>query len=199
VSGAVPHAVQAPDVDLAWVGALSPALPARAARSYNDAVTYGELFLQNEYEMSCYNLDEADVGEQVPAALLTERWPPRHTPLIPQPAFPAGCPRLPAACSGARRPTRASPPSPRPPQRQRFALFDAEARRLLAKRLPVPAYDHLLKLSHTFNILDARGAVGVTERADCFATMRALAREVTGGNSRADGRRDIPEGRVPNP
>jgi hypothetical protein len=44
----------------------------------------------------------------------------------------------------------------------------------------VPAYDHLLKLSHTFNVLDARGAVGVTERADCFATMRALAREVTG-------------------
>jgi glycyl-tRNA synthetase len=44
----------------------------------------------------------------------------------------------------------------------------------------VPAYDHLLKLSHTFNILDARGAVGVTERANCFATMRALAREVTG-------------------
>lgn len=50
---------------------------------------------------------------------------------------------------------------------------------MLAKRLPVPAYDHLLKLSHTFNILDARGAVGVTERANCFATMRALAREVT--------------------
>jgi hypothetical protein len=34
---------------------------------YNDAVTYGELFLQNEYEMSCYNLDEADVAEQVRA------------------------------------------------------------------------------------------------------------------------------------
>jgi hypothetical protein len=31
---------------------------------YSDAVTYGELFLQNEYEMSCYNLDEADVAEQ---------------------------------------------------------------------------------------------------------------------------------------
>jgi hypothetical protein len=55
-----------------------------------------------------------------------------------------------------------------------------EARRLLALRLPIPAYDHLLKLSHTFNLLDARGAVGVTERATCFATMRSLAREVTG-------------------
>lgn len=91
-------------------------------------------------------------------------------------------------------------PSPRPllhpplssrAQRQRFALFDAEARRLLGKRLPVPAYDHLLKLSHAFNILDARGAVGVTERADCFATMRGLAREVTGATS------GCPRARVP--
>lgn len=54
---------------------------------------------------------------------------------------------------------------------------------MLAKRLPVPAYDMLLKCSHAFNVLDARGAVGVTERADCFATMRALAREVTGNNT----------------
>jgi len=61
----------------------------------------------------------------------------------------------------------------------RFDLFEAEARRLLADRLPVPAYDHLLKLSHCFNVLDARGAVGVTERANCFATLRALSREVT--------------------
>ncbi len=51
---------------------------------------------------------------------------------------------------------------------------------MLDKRLPVPAYDHLLKLSHTFNLLDARGAVGMTERAECFATMRNLARQVTG-------------------
>lgn len=53
---------------------------------------------------------------------------------------------------------------------------------MLDKRLPVPAYDHLLKLSHTFNLLDARGAVGMTERADCFATMRNLARQVTGAS-----------------
>ena len=59
-----------------------------------------------------------------------------------------------------------------------------EARRLLAKRLPVPAYDHLLKLSHVFNVMDARGAVGVTERQTCFATLRGLAREVTGVRSR---------------
>ena len=51
---------------------------------------------------------------------------------------------------------------------------------MLDRRLPVPAYDHLLKLSHTFNLLDARGAVGMTERAECFAAMRNLARQVTG-------------------
>lgn len=55
-----------------------------------------------------------------------------------------------------------------------------EAKRLLEQRLPIPAYDHLLKLSHVFNVLDARGAVGVTERQACFATLRALARQVTG-------------------
>lgn len=54
-----------------------------------------------------------------------------------------------------------------------------EATRLLERRLPIPAFDHLLKLSHAFNILDARGAVGVTERANCFAALRALARQVT--------------------
>lgn len=63
--------------------------------------------------------------------------------------------------------------------RQRFQLAGEEAKALLAARLPVPAYDMLLKMSHSFNVLDARGAVGVTERADCFASMRALAREVT--------------------
>jgi len=58
--------------------------------------------------------------------------------------------------------------------------YAQEAKRLLEQRLPIPAYDHLLKLSHVFNILDARGAVGVTERQACFATLRSLARQVTG-------------------
>jgi glycyl-tRNA synthetase alpha subunit len=40
---------------------VAPLLP---CCRYSDEVTYGELFLQNEYEMSCYNLDEADVAEQ---------------------------------------------------------------------------------------------------------------------------------------
>lgn len=74
---------------------------------YAPGVTYGEMFLQNEYEMSVYNLDSADVQGQ----------------------------------------------------RERFDLYEKEARKMLEQRLPVPAYDHLLKLSHTFNIMDARGAV----------------------------------------
>jgi glycyl-tRNA synthetase len=63
---------------------------------------------------------------------------------------------------------------------QRFTLYDDESKRMLAKRLPVPAYDQLLKCSHAFNVLDARGAVGVTERATFFARMRTLARECAG-------------------
>jgi hypothetical protein len=51
---------------------------------------------------------------------------------------------------------------------------------MLEARLPVPAYDFLLKLSHVFNVMDARGAVGVTERQSCFATLRALSRQITG-------------------
>ncbi len=73
-----------------------------------------------------------------------------------------------------------------------------EARRLLEARLPIPAYDHLLKLSHVFNVLDARGAVGVTERQACFATLRALARQVTGGGHQL-GQTEAPSRRLPLP
>ncbi|HVK20070.1 MAG TPA: glycine--tRNA ligase [Actinokineospora sp.] len=63
-------------------------------------------------------------------------------------------------------------------QRRLFEEYAAEARRLLDLRLPVPAHIHVLKCSHTFNVLDARGAVSTTERAKAFARMRGLAREV---------------------
>eukprot|EP00252_Welwitschia_mirabilis_P027399 TRINITY_DN9388_c0_g1_i1.p1 TRINITY_DN9388_c0_g1~~TRINITY_DN9388_c0_g1_i1.p1 ORF type:complete len:1071 (-),score=218.29 TRINITY_DN9388_c0_g1_i1:229-3441(-) len=58
-----------------------------------------------------------------------------------------------------------------------FELFDEEARWLLSKGLPIPAYDHVLKVSHVFNILDARGFIGVTERARFFGRMRSLTRQ----------------------
>jgi glycyl-tRNA synthetase len=62
--------------------------------------------------------------------------------------------------------------------RQMFGLYEAEARAALAQGLVLPAYDYVLKCSHTFNVLDTRGAIGVTERAASFGRMRALARQV---------------------
>ncbi|CAB41128.1 aminoacyl-t-RNA synthetase [Arabidopsis thaliana] len=92
---------------------------------YADGITYGELFLENEKEMSSYYLEHASVD------------------------------RL----------------------QKHFDYFDEEARSLLALGLPIPAYDQLLKTSHAFNILDARGFIGVTERARYFGRMRSLARQ----------------------
>ncbi len=60
----------------------------------------------------------------------------------------------------------------------RFAEYEEECRRLLERRLPLPAYDQVLKCSHTFNLLDARGALSATERAAYIGRVRTLAREV---------------------
>ena len=57
-----------------------------------------------------------------------------------------------------------------------FDVYEREAQRLLDARLILPAYDYLLKCSHIFNLLDARGAVGVAERASLMGRCRALAR-----------------------
>ncbi|RXH93417.1 hypothetical protein DVH24_013993 [Malus domestica] len=92
---------------------------------YADGITYGELFLENEKEMSAYYLENAGV---------------HHL-------------------------------------QKHFDLFEEEARSLLASGLAIPAYDQLLKTSHSFNILDSRGFVGVTERARYFGRMRSLARQ----------------------
>ncbi len=62
--------------------------------------------------------------------------------------------------------------------REMYRLFEAEARNALAAGLVIPAHDYVLRCSHTFNVLDARGAIGVTERASFFARMRDLARQV---------------------
>ena len=59
-----------------------------------------------------------------------------------------------------------------------FDLYTREAARLVELRLPVPAHTYVLKSSHAFNVLDARGAVSTTERARAFSTMRRLARDV---------------------
>jgi len=56
--------------------------------------------------------------------------------------------------------------------------YEAEARNCLAANLVVPAHDYVLRCSHTFNLLDTRGAIGVTERATYFRRMRDLSRRV---------------------
>lgn len=92
----------------------------------NGTVTYGDVFHQNEVEMSQYNFQEADV------------------------------PYL-------------------------FGSFDQceqEALRLVEKNLPLPAYEMVMKASHTFNLLDARHAISVTERQRYILRVRTLARAV---------------------
>jgi glycyl-tRNA synthetase alpha chain len=58
-----------------------------------------------------------------------------------------------------------------------FDDFEREALRFLEKGLVYPAYDYVLKCSHTFNVLDARGAISVSERASYIARVRNLARK----------------------
>ncbi|NPV75253.1 MAG: glycine--tRNA ligase subunit beta [Anaerolineae bacterium] len=59
-----------------------------------------------------------------------------------------------------------------------YAIYEAEAEAALAQGLILPAHDYILKCSHTFNILDTRGAIGVTERQAFFGRMRELTRRV---------------------
>ena len=71
-----------------------------------------------------------------------------------------------------------------------YSLYEAEANLALEKGLVLPAHDYILKLSHAFNILDARGAVGVTERQAMFGKMRDLSHRVAEdlpGAARRDG------------
>ncbi|HSF47809.1 MAG TPA: glycine--tRNA ligase subunit alpha [Burkholderiales bacterium] len=59
-----------------------------------------------------------------------------------------------------------------------FNDYEAEAQKLMHANLPLPAYERVLDAAHTFNLLDARGAISVTERAGYIGRIRALARAV---------------------
>ncbi|HVQ60872.1 MAG TPA: glycine--tRNA ligase subunit alpha, partial [Burkholderiales bacterium] len=59
-----------------------------------------------------------------------------------------------------------------------FGEFESEAKRLIEAQCVLPAYEMVLKSSHAFNLLDARGAISVTERAAYIGRVRALARAV---------------------
>jgi len=99
------------------------------ANSPQGNVTYGDVFLQNEIEMSRYNFQEADVP------------------------FLFTC----------------------------FDKYESECQRLIEAKLPLPAYEMVLKASHTFNLLDARHAISVTERQRFILRVRTLARAVAQG------------------
>jgi glycyl-tRNA synthetase alpha chain len=61
---------------------------------------------------------------------------------------------------------------------QHFGQFEAEAKRLVEVQCVLPAYEMVIRCSHAFNLLDARGAISVTERAAFIGRVRALARTV---------------------
>ncbi len=90
---------------------------------WNDKVTYGQIFHQNEVEQSKYNFELSD------ANMLLDL----------------------------------------------FDKYEAESKKLCAEGLPRPAYEYCLKCSHTFNMLDARGAISITERATYIGRVRNLA------------------------
>ena len=89
-------------------------------------VTYGDVFHQNEVEMSAYNFDHANVE------------------------FLFKC----------------------------FETYELECQKLIELNLPLPAYEMVLKASHTFNLLDARHAISVTERQRYILRVRTLSRAV---------------------
>lgn len=91
-----------------------------------EPVTYGDVFHQNEVEMSHFNFTHANVEFLF----------------------------------------------------QSFDVYEAEANRLMAQNLPLPAYEMVMKASHAFNLLDARQAISVTERQRYILRVRTLAREV---------------------
>ncbi|MDH4227303.1 MAG: glycine--tRNA ligase subunit alpha [Deltaproteobacteria bacterium] len=62
-----------------------------------------------------------------------------------------------------------------------FDMYEKESKRLLEKGLVLPAYDFCMKCSHTFNLLDARGAISVAERTNYIARVRGLAKGAAEG------------------
>jgi glycyl-tRNA synthetase alpha chain len=107
--------------DLVWTNAATDA-GGEAGR----ALSYGDVYHQNEVEQSTYNFEQSNATELF----------------------------------------------------KLFAFFEGEAKRLLEARLPLPGYEMILKAAHTFNLLDARGAISVTERAAYIGRIRTLSRLV---------------------
>lgn len=96
------------------------------SKTSRGTVTYGDVFHQNEVEMSTYNFEQANVE-----ALFKQ-----------------------------------------------FDYYESEAQHLIAMQLPLPAYEMVIKASHSFNLLDARKAISVTERQRYILRVRQLSRAV---------------------
>jgi glycyl-tRNA synthetase alpha chain len=93
---------------------------------WTNGVSYGDVFHQNEVEMSTYNFQHAPVDDLF----------------------------------------------------NFFDIYERESTNLIEKNLPLPAYEMMLKTSHTFNLLDARNAISVTERQRYILRIRTLARAI---------------------
>jgi len=75
---------------------------------------------------------------------------------------------------------------------EHFGHYETEAKRLMQAKLALPAYEMVLKAAHTFNLLDARGAISVTERAAYIGRIRNLARSVSQAYFDSRLRQDFP-------
>ena len=73
-----------------------------------------------------------------------------------------------------------------------FSAHEKQAQNLITKQLALPAYEQVLKAAHTFNLLDARGAISVTERAAYIGRIRNLARAVAQSYYESRERLDFP-------
>jgi glycyl-tRNA synthetase alpha chain len=62
--------------------------------------------------------------------------------------------------------------------KRHFTDWENEAKNLIGNNLPLPAYDAVMKCSHLFNLLDARGAISVSERVDYILRVRTMAKSV---------------------
>jgi len=94
--------------------------------SWNENITYGEIYKRSEYEWSKYNFEKSD----------------------PETLF-----RL-------------------------YEIYESEVDRLIGEEMVLPAYDFLLKCSHTFNLLDARGVISVQERARYIRRLSNRAKKI---------------------
>ena len=73
-----------------------------------------------------------------------------------------------------------------------FGSYEKQAKHLMEQQLALPAYEQVLKAAHSFNLLDARGAISVTERAAYIGRIRNLARSVARSYKESRRRLDPP-------